>query len=186
MGTRSLLGRDELEELFQLSKTADRFQSMLERARIRHGALVDLLPAVFDEMLRQADIIKRRGLIEGADHRFFLALLLKVAKRTRVLDLVARQFPDKEPVEVIIGWVRELSKINIFRSAEPNVLGIKSIDDTYLEVLAGLLRGLSDKEVTALAGDKPAQLKAEELIASIKSSSLFKAIFTQKASTTAH
>ena len=179
------LGRNELEELFQVSKSADRFQSMLDRARIRHGALADLLPAVFDEKLRQADIIKRRGMIEGADHRFFLALLLNVPERKKVLDLVKQRFPDEEPVEVVIGWVRELSKIMIFGSAEPNVLGIKSINDTYLEVLAGLLRGLPDNEIRALAADKPAQLKADELIASITSSSLFKSIFAQEATTTA-
>ena len=182
----TLLGRNELEELFQVSKSVDRFQAMLDRARRRHGALAELLPAVFDEKLRQADIIKRRGLIEGADHRFFLALLLNVPERTRVLDLVKRRFPDEEPVEVVIGWVRELSKIKIFGSAEPNVLGIKSIDDTYLEVLAGLLRGLPDKQITALAADKSARLPANELIASIKSSPLFKSIFTQEATTTAH
>ncbi|HUS96732.1 MAG TPA: hypothetical protein VMX97_08345 [Hyphomicrobiaceae bacterium] len=175
------LGRNELEELFQVSKSADRFQAMLDRARRRHGALADLLPAVFDEKLRQADIVKRRGLIEGADHRFFLALLLNVPERTKALDLVKQRFPDKEPVEVVIGWVRELSKIKIFGSTEPNVLGIKSIDDAYLEVLAGLLRGLPDKKIRALAADKPARLPADELAANIKSSSLFKSIFTQEA-----
>jgi hypothetical protein len=180
------LGRNELEELFQLSKSVDRFQAMLDRARRRHGALADLLPAVFDEKLRQADIVKRRGKIEGADHRFLLALLLNVPERTRVLDLVKQRFPDGEPVEVVVGWVRELSKIKIFGSAEPNVLGIKSVDDTYLEVLAGLLRGLPDMEARALASNKPALLPADELIASIKSSSLFKSIFTHEASTTAH
>jgi hypothetical protein len=179
------LGRNELEELFQVSKSVDRFQAMLDHARGRHGTLADLLPAVFDEKLRQADIIKRRGLIEGADHRFFLALLLNVPERTRVLDLVKRRFPDKEPVELIIGWVRELTKIKILGSPEPNVLGIKSIDDTYLEVLADLLRGLPDKEARALASNKPALLPADELIASIKSSSLFKSIFAQEATTTA-
>ena len=171
------LGRDELEELFQVSKSVDRFQAMLDHARGRHGALADLLPAVFDEKLRKADIVKRRGMIEGADHRFFLALLLNVPERTRVLDLVKQRFPDKEPVEVITGWVRELSKIKIFGSPEPNVLGIKVIDDTYLEVLAGLLRGLPDEKIRALAADKPARLPINELVASIKTSQLFRSIF---------
>ena len=175
-----LLGRNELEELFQVSKSADRFQAMLDRARRRHGALADLLPAVFEEKLRQADIVKRRGMIEGADHRFFLALLLNVPERMRVLDLVKQRCPDKEPVDVIVGWIRELSKTKIFGSTEPNVLGIKSIDDTYLEVLAGLLRGLPDKEVRALASNKLAQLPIDDLIASMKTSTLFKSIFTHE------
>ena len=180
------LDRNELEELFQVSKRADRFQSMLDRARTRHGALTDFLPAVFDEKLRQADIVKRRGMIKRADHRFFLALLLNVPERTRVLDLVKQRFPDEEPVELIIGWLRELSKIKIFGSAEPNVLGIKSIDDTYLEVLTVLLRGLPVKEVRALASNKPAGLPIDELFASMKTSPLFKSIFTHELDNTAY
>ena len=87
------LGRNEVEALFQVSKSADRFQAMLDRARQKHGTLVDLLPPVFDENSRQADIIKRRRMIKGTDHRFFLALLLNVPDRMRVLDLVRQRFP---------------------------------------------------------------------------------------------
>ena len=177
------LGRNELEEIFQISKSANRFQAMLERARQRHGALADLLPAVFDEKLRQADIIKRRSMIEDADHRFFLALLLNVPERTKLLGLVRHRFPDKEPVDLIIGWVRELSKFRMFGSPEPNVLGIKTIDETYLEVLAGLLRGMPDEKIKVLAADKPTQMPLDDLLANIKASPLFKAIFVQEATT---
>jgi hypothetical protein len=50
---------------------------MLDRARRKHGALTDLLAPVFEEKQRQIDIAKRRGVIEGKDHRFFLAVLAK-------------------------------------------------------------------------------------------------------------
>jgi hypothetical protein len=125
-------------------------------------------------------------MIESADHRFFLALLLNVSERARVLDLVRQRFPDKDPVELVIGWVRELAKIKIFGSPEPNVLGIKAIDDTYLEVLAGLLKGLPEKKIKAFASNKSAQVPVDELIASIKVSPLFKSIFTQEPAKTAH
>jgi hypothetical protein len=179
------LGRNELEELFQVSKSADRFQAMLDRARRRHGMLADLLPPVFEEKARQAHIINRRSMIEGANHRFFLALLLNVPERARLLALVKQRFPDKEPVELMTGWVRELSKTRIFGSSEPNVLGIKSIDDAYLEVLAGLLRGLPERKIRALAANKPTQVPVDELIANIKASPFFKSIFTEEPATTA-
>jgi hypothetical protein len=179
------LGRNELEALFKLSKSTDRFQVMLDRARRRHGTLADLLPDVFGERLRQSNIIRRRGMIEGADHRFFLALLLNVGDRTRVLDLVRQKFPDSDPINLITGWVRELATIKVFGSTEANVLGIKAIDDAYLEVLAGLLRQLPDKEIMALAANKSVQAPVEEVITGIKTSSLFKAIFTSASAKTA-
>ena len=73
--------------------------------------------------------------------------------------------------------------MKIFGSPEPNVLGIKAFDDAYLEVLASLLRGLPDKKIKAHAANKPAQLRVDALIASIKTSPLFKSIFRQEATT---
>jgi hypothetical protein len=175
------LGRNELEELFQVSKSSDRFQAMLDRVRQRHGTLADLLPAVFDEKLRQAEIVKRRGIVESADHRFFLALLLNVPDKTKVLRLVRQRFPDKDPIEVVIGWVRELAKIKIFGSPEPNVLGIKSVDSTFLDVLAGRLRGLPDEKLKALAPNK-----LDDVIAGIEASPLFKSIFISEGQSHAH
>jgi hypothetical protein len=177
------LGRNDLEELFNVSKTGDRFQAILNRARLRHGELVDVLPAVFNEKQRQRDIVKRRGMVERADHRFLLALLLNVPKRMRVLDLVKQRFPEKEPVELVIDWVRELGKIKIFGSPEPNVLGINAIDDAYLEVLAGLLRGLSAREIKTLRDNESAQRSTDEMITDIKASPLFKAILTEEPTT---
>lgn len=179
------LGRNELEALFKLSKSADRFRAMLDRARRRHGALADLLPDVFGEKLRQADIIKRRGMIDGINHRFFLALLLNVGERAKVLELVTQRFPDKDPVELVTGWVRELANIKVFGSPEPNVLGVAAVDNTYLEVLAGLFRGLPDKDIAIMASEKSAQVPVGELIKRVKTSPLFKSIFMQAAATPA-
>lgn len=150
---------------------------MLDCARRRHGALVDLLPEVFGEKLRQADITKRRGMIEGADHRFLLALLPNVRERTKVLDLVKQKFPDKDPCDLVTGWVLELAGIKVFGSPEPNVLGVGPIDDTFLEVFAGLLRGVPDEDIKVLATNKSTQVSVGELVAGIKASP-FRSIFT--------
>ena len=172
----ALLGHNELEELFQISKSSDRLQAMSERARRRHGKMVDLLPAVFAEKSRQADIVKRRGMVESAEHRFFLALMLNVPERARLLDLVRQRYPESDPVELVVNWVRELAKIRIFGSPEPNVLGLNGVDDSYLDVLAGLLRGLPEKKLEALLATD----RGEEIIASIKCSRLFNSTFVQE------
>ena len=96
-------------------------------------------------------------MIEGADHRLFLGLLLNVPERSKLLELITQRFPDNDAVELIIRWVKELSGIRVFGSPEPNVLGIKGIDDIYLKVLAGCLKGLPEDEVEALVGQDLSQ-----------------------------
>ena len=177
------LGNNELEGLFQLSKSADRFESLLDCARRKHGALTDLLPPVFAEKQRQNDIAKRRGVIEGKDHRFFLALLLNVPERAMVLDLIKQKFPQADPVDLAVGWIKEMAAIRIFGSPEPNVLGIKNFETSHLTLFEGLLRGLTVEEIKALAATKSslpqdAQLTIEGLIERIKALPLFKSIFS--------
>src|SRR5258706_12641394 len=117
------LANNELEGLFKLSKSTDRFRAMIDRARVRHGPLVDLLPPVFEEKQRQTEIKKRRGMIEAENHRFFLALLLNVPERTQLLDLIKQKFPGADPVDRAVGWIKEMGAIRIFGSGEPNVVG---------------------------------------------------------------
>jgi hypothetical protein len=177
------LGNNELEGLFQLSKSTDRFEAMLNRTRRKHGPLTDLLPAVFEEKQRQNDIAKRRGMIEGKDHRFFLALLLNVPERTMVLDLIRQKFPEADPVDLAVGWIKEMAAIRIFGSPEPNVLGLSGFETSHLTLFEGLLRGLSAEETKALAASKSSfpqdpRLPIEDLIERIKALPLFKSIFT--------
>ena len=177
------LGNNELEGLFQLSKSADRFNSMLERARARHGELVDLLPPVFEEKQRQHAITKRRGMIEGEDLRFFLALLLNVPQRTLVLDLIKQRFPNDDPIAKAAGWIKELAATRMFGSPEPNVLGLKEVDETHHFVFRGLLQGMSDDEIQTAARERlftkgiPEQSLAE-IGQTIRTLPLFKAIFS--------
>ncbi len=172
------LGSNRLEGLFQLSKSRDRFQDLLECARRKHDRIVDLLPAVFEERQRQEDIVRRRRLIEGKDHRFFLALLLNVPERVMVLDLMKQRFPERDPVDLALKWIAELGGIRIFGSHEPNVLGLKNYDPSWLPVFAGLLRGLTDEEGESHTDSQRLPgTTFREVAASIRTSSLFKSIF---------
>jgi hypothetical protein len=106
---------------------------------------VDRLPEVFEEQLRQKDIVQRRGAIEGDKHRFFLALLLNVPDRSGVLELIKNKFPDADPVEIALSWIKELAAIRIFGSPEPNVLGLEGFDANQLLCSKVTLNGLEDK-----------------------------------------
>ena len=152
---------------------------MLEHARKRHGSIVELLPPVFAEQRRQADIVKRRAMVEGEDHRFFLALLLNVPDRAMVLNLIKQRFPDADPVDLASGWVKELIAIRIFGSHEQNVLGLSNFDSTHLAVLAGLLRGLPEEAIEAqTSAQLSSQMPFADVVKNIKASSLFRSIFS--------
>lgn len=139
----------DLEEMLGVTRSRDRFQALLDRARIKHGELVDLLPPVFEEEWREKEISRRRAQIKGHDHRFFLALLLNVPDKKTILRLVEERYPGQDATSLVVGWVKELAATKIFGSKEPNVLGIGEFDERHLAVFRGLLEGLTVDEIKA-------------------------------------
>ena len=182
------LGGKQLENEFGLATGEEQFQRLLETARQRHGPLVDLIPDVFKESRRQNNLIYRRGQITSSEHRFFLALLLNVPERKRVLELVQQCFPERDPVETVLEWVEDLTLTKVWGSSEPNVLGITDFDDDYLFVLRCLLEGRSLMEVqdlcaTELAGEYTVDIaeKLATLYQTIPGSDPFSLLFVESA-----
>lgn len=173
---------NQVDDLFGMSTGKDRFDTFLERSRDRHGELVDKLLSVFEEQERQTNIILRRGTITGEEHRFFLALLLNVPNREKILELVKQRFPDVDPVEKVLDWVEELSQTRVLGSKEDNALGIEGFGDGHILVLENELRGLSLEEIKKSAASNGEGLpsgiaeRVDALSASLHDSSLFKAI----------
>jgi hypothetical protein len=170
----------ELEEMMGVSRSRERFAVLLDRARGKHGELTDLLLPVFEEAWRQSEITQRRTEIKSQDHRFFLALLLNVPERKDMLRLVKEKFPAQDPVNVVVGWVKELSATKIFGSKEPNVLGVADFNGLHLLAVKALLEGRTPAELSAsvapdnrFAGSSSIQDVANQL----RSLPLFQAIF---------
>jgi hypothetical protein len=156
--TYNHLKRGQIDALFGLSTGNDRFKAILERCRGVHGELTDSVVPVLQEYERQQNIITRRGSITADEHRFFLALLLNVPSREKILELVSKRFPDRDPVETILDWVEELAKTRVLGSEEPNALGIADFDDAHVFVLEYLLRGLGVEEMNEkAAAEYPAE-----------------------------
>jgi hypothetical protein len=173
---------NQMDSLFGLSTGNDRFQHVLARAKEAHGDLVDLVLPVFEEQVRQNDIVQRRGTITAEEHRFFLALLLNVPSREKILELVKQRFPESDPVEKILDWVEELSQTRVLGSKEPNALGIEGFGDEHTFVLEQLLRGKSSEEIRRLIETKDFQSfaglgdKLDSLIEGLQNAILFKKI----------
>lgn len=163
------------------------FGEILDSARKRHGSLVDLLPPVFEEERRQADIIRRRAQVTAPDHRFLLALLLNLSDRGAVLELVRQQFPSQDAVQKIIEWVEELATTRVWKSDESNVLGLDGMDEDALFVLGRMLEGKSvDDTVKAIEARYSAggagTLRGElpEIRRKLRESLLFKGILADQ------
>src|SRR6185503_7422229 len=158
----------------------DRFQTILLRAREVHGELIDLVLPVLEEQVRLQDIVMRRSTITSEEHRFFLALLLNVPVREKVLELVKQRYPETDPVEKILDWVEELSQTRVLGSKEANALGIEGFDDGYVFVLEQLLRGKSREEIRPLTQTEEFQRlasdKVDSIVAVLQDAMLFKRI----------
>jgi hypothetical protein len=158
------LQNSEMDALFGLSLGKDRFKAILERCRKTHGELADMVLPVLEEQERQMSIIQRRGTITSEAHRFFLALLLNVPSREKVLQLVKQRYPDQDPVETVLDWVEELARTRVLGSKETNALGMPEFDDSYVFVLECLLQGLSEAEIHQRATAQYPPENAAELI----------------------
>jgi hypothetical protein len=179
---RQLQG-NEMDSLFGLSTGKDRFKEILERCKGTHGDLADLVLPVLEEQERQTSIIQRRGTITTDAHRFFLALLLNVPNRQRILELVKQRYPDQDPVETVLDWVEELGRTRVLGSKETNALGMPEFDDSLVFVLECLLQGLSadeikEKAVAQYPPDHAAELITQipALMESLRASILFKSL----------
>jgi hypothetical protein len=177
------LQNNEMDALFGLSIGKDRFKAILERCRQTHGELADMVLPVLEEQARQMSIIQRRGTITSDAHRFFLALLLNVSSRKKILQLVKERYPDQDPVETVLDWVEELARTRVLGSKETNALGMPEFDDSYVFVLECLLLGLSEEEMNQRATEQYPPENAVDLIAivpaitdSLRSSTLFKSL----------
>lgn len=164
-----------------------RFDTLLEKARSRHGHLVDLIAPVFENIKRDNDLVYRRRYITSSEHRFFLALLIDAPHRSMALDLVKQRFPRINPVETVVGWVEELSAMKMAGSASENVLGLDSFydDNLFFDVFRYLLEGLSLGAMKeAMARDYSAlyaldlDAEIEEVYAYFRESILFKSILS--------
>ena len=155
-----------MDDLFGLSAGKDRVDALIERARTVHGDLVDKFVAVMEEHDRQVSIISKRNTITGEEHRFFLALLLNVPNREKILELVSNRFPENDPVEKILDWVEELGQTRVLGSKEPNALGIEGFDHNGLFVLECLIKGVPISEIHNQATSNQ-RLESDELQATI-------------------
>ena len=182
------LTNNTLEEVFRLSAGRERFERILATARRTHGDSMDYVVAAIEEQGRMLNIINRRQFITMPEHRFFLALILNVPSRAKLLDLVGQRFPTKDPIDTVLDWVTELSTTKVWASNEPNVLGLAEFDDHHLFVLECLLRNYAGEQInTAITRQYSLEQAAilrnefEGIVLNLRDSALFHSLLAERA-----
>jgi hypothetical protein len=77
----------------------------------RHGGLSNQILPTLEEIIRRDGIANLRNSVEWVEHRFFMALLLNVPDRNKILEFVAVRFTG-DPVESILRWADELMDVS--------------------------------------------------------------------------
>jgi hypothetical protein len=169
---KRLIGYNQLDRLFQVGNSHGRFEDFLEIVKKRHGGAAKTLPDIFDEQNRLDEIVRRRSFVSEPEHRFFLALLLNVSDRPRILSLVQKRFPDADPIDKILDWSLELSETKVLGLNLPNALGIEDFGDHDLFLLEHVLKGSSEEEIKQSAQTTYPADTAEDFIRSLPERSL--------------
>jgi len=147
---RNLLRSDQFGEMFKLDAPRSRFEHFLSIVAKRHGTPGQELTAVFAHFDMLDEIVGRRNYVTDSEHRFFMALLLNVDGRERILQLISQRFPDGDPVEKILDWVFDLAQTRVLGLETSNALGIPEFGDAEMSALEHVLRGTvqADDEAT--------------------------------------
>lgn len=126
------------------SRTSD-FEELLQRAAPHHPDLVEAYPRYARQLDRTLCLNTLRSTLQGAEHRFLLAMLLTVPSRKEALALVAKSYPGADPRDTFVRWLTELAALP--SSSNPNhpLAGIQ-LDETALILVRHLLDGCTDGE----------------------------------------
>lgn len=74
----------------------------------KHGKAAGKISPTLTEIIRRDGLVAMRASIEEVEHRFFLALLLTVPDRSRILAMIGERYPGK-PLATISRWAGELA-----------------------------------------------------------------------------
>lgn len=149
---------NQLDRMFNTGASEKRFDALLEIVNKRHGARAEVFPKIFAHQEKVGEIIKRRGFVKEPEHRFFLALLMNVEGKERILSLIRERFPAADPIEKILDWTFDLAQTRVLGVNIPNALGIADFGNLDLFILENRLKDKSDEEMRAtIRAEYPAE-----------------------------
>jgi hypothetical protein len=116
---RALLARADIERTWHFllhawhRLSAPDFATCLQVTRKRFPKLAPRFLRTLEFARRQDALVLRRASVHDAELRYFLALLLNVPSRARILSLVKARFPRRDAVKTIVRWVLALQDVRV-------------------------------------------------------------------------
>lgn len=163
-------------------------EALLGTVARRHRMLAHKLAAAAQEGRRQALIISRRRRHHRVELRFFLALLLNVGDRDRILSFVKQCYPGADPIELIVSWLEDLiaSPVTDRSGARTTDAAEYDLGEAELQVFRYLLQQRTpDQIITALDAEyehvEDHRGRILEICASLTNSALFRPLFRMPA-----
>jgi hypothetical protein len=128
--------------------------------RAKHGRLAAGVDRTLEEIIWRDAVIGLRSRVTDVEHRFFLALLLNVPGKEKILELIAARHPGK-PADTVLRWAEELTESSeegtwVLDAEFPGTLAVPEDEQAivFLAALEYFLRGgkppLPEKTLRAL------------------------------------
>jgi hypothetical protein len=121
---------------------------------------------VAEDELRRLVITDARARLTEPEHRFFLALVMNLPCRDAVLAAIAQRYPEREPVETLLGWVRAC--------ATREQLGFH-LDDTLFAIVRGVVEGRTHDQIARPLGAPVSEV--QRAIAALRGLSVLAPLF---------
>jgi hypothetical protein len=189
---RAVLGRAGVEARLEMDEPSDDRtdqddeglvlrvrDAAVDEATKKFGPYSEAILLSLQEEQRTAELIVARQKIHDPHHRYFLALLMNVPRRARLLELVREVYPDSDPVDRCCSWLHQLT------GGDSPLLGY-AIGEDAISMVDGLLRDwtmdriaakLSSRTKRALSDDEMRELQTAA--ASIREIPIIRPLFAE-------
>ncbi len=138
----SLIKSGELETIYYMFSALTRrkvggtlLEELYNKARERHGDIIDLFRRVCAAERRTRLITSLRSKISNPEARFLLALLMLMPDRDSIFATIRLQFPEIEPLAAVEAWLANMSG--------KKTIGFELSDENRI-IFRGLMEGLDE------------------------------------------
>jgi hypothetical protein len=90
-------------------RACGRWEDAWDAFRKKHGRLAAGVDSTLEEIVWRDRVVGLRSRVTDVEHRYFLALLLNVLGKEKLLDLIRRRYSGK-PGETVMRWAEELTE----------------------------------------------------------------------------
>jgi hypothetical protein len=134
---------------------------IVEEARRKHSELADALLEALTGIAREQAIVGLRRKLRSPDDRFFLALLMSFRRANEFFPLIAVRYPNQQPEDVVIDWLRRLAEVPDPDAPDRRVFGVAP-DEGVFKAMRHMVGGRSVDEVLELLREERGEYVADD------------------------